>query len=108
VLKDVQERIKQQREHQPPAIVVEALAAVAKALRPELRRLEASIASKNKANPALARKGELIDSHRQRAWARRPHRRRRHRLAARTRAHPPRGRLGPRRRRALRRRQRPG
>ena len=61
-LKDVQERIKQQREHQPPAIVVQALAAVAKTLRAELRRLEASIASRIKANPAFARRGELIDS----------------------------------------------
>jgi len=61
-LKDVQERIKQQREHQPPAIVVEALAAVAKTLRAEMRRLEASIASRIKANPAFARRGELIDS----------------------------------------------
>jgi len=61
-LKDAQERIKQQREHQPPAIVVQALAAVAKTLRAELRRLEASIASRIKANPAFARRGELIDS----------------------------------------------
>ena len=61
-LKDVQERIKQQREHQPPAIVVEALAAVAKTLRAEMRRLEASIASKIKANPAFAHRAELIDS----------------------------------------------
>ena len=48
--------------HQPPAIVVEALAAVAKTLRAELRRLEASIASKIKANPAFAHRAELIDS----------------------------------------------
>jgi len=61
-LKDVQERIKQQREHQPPAIVVEALAAVAKTLRAEMRRLEASIASRIKANPAFAHRAELIDS----------------------------------------------
>ncbi len=61
-LKDAQERIKQQREHHPPAIVLQALAAVAKALRAELRRLEASIASRIKANPAFARRGELIDS----------------------------------------------
>ena len=61
-LKDVQERIKQQREHQPPAVVVEALAAVAKTLRAELRRLEASIASRIKANPAFARRGKLIMS----------------------------------------------
>ena len=41
----MQEQIKQQREHQPPAIVVEALAAVAKTLRAEMRKLEASIAA---------------------------------------------------------------
>ena len=61
-LKDVQERIKQQREHQPPAVVVGALAAVAKTLRAELRRLEAAIASRIKANPAFARRAKLIDS----------------------------------------------
>jgi len=53
-LKEVQERIKQQREHQPPAIVVQAFAAVAKTLRAEMRKLEASIASRIKANPAFA------------------------------------------------------
>lgn len=61
-LKDVLERIKQQREHQPPAVVVQALAAVAKTLRAEMRKLGASIASRIKANPAFARRGELIDS----------------------------------------------
>ena len=61
-LKDVEERIKQQREHRPPAIVIEALTAIAKTLRTELRKLEASIASRIKANPAFARRAEIIDS----------------------------------------------
>jgi transposase len=61
-LKDVEDRIKQQREHRPPAMVVQALAAIAKTLRAELRKLEASIASRIKANPAFAHRAELIDS----------------------------------------------
>ncbi len=61
-LRDVEDRLKQQREHQPPAIVAQALAAVAKALRAELRKLEAAIAARIKANPTFARRGELIDS----------------------------------------------
>jgi len=61
-LRDVEDRIKQQREHHPPAIVAQALAAVAKTLRAELRRLDAVIAAKIKANPAFARRAELIDS----------------------------------------------
>jgi transposase len=61
-LKDVEDRIKQQREHHPPAIVAQALAAVAKTLRAELRKLNAAIAAKIKANPAFARRAELIDS----------------------------------------------
>jgi transposase len=60
-LRNVEDRIKQQREHQPPAVVAQALAAIAKTLRAELRKLEASIASRIKANPAFARRAELID-----------------------------------------------
>ena len=60
-LKDVEDRIKQQREHHPPAIVAQALAAIAKTLRAELRKLNAAIAAKIKANPAFARRAELID-----------------------------------------------
>jgi transposase len=61
-LRDVEDRIKQQREHQPPAIVAQALAAVAKTLRAELRKLEAAIAARIKASPAFARRAELIES----------------------------------------------
>ena len=50
-LKDVEDRIKHQGEHRPPAIVAKALAAVAKAMRAELRKLDAAIAAKIKANP---------------------------------------------------------
>ena len=72
-MKDVEERIKQQREHRPPAIVVKALAAVAKTMRAEMRKLEAAIAAKIKANPAFARRAEIID---ERAGARRSNHRR--------------------------------
>jgi transposase len=61
-LKEVEDRIKQQREHHPPAIVAQALAAIAKTLRVELRKLNAAIAAKIKANPAFARRAELITS----------------------------------------------
>ena len=78
-LKDVQERIKQQREHQPPAIVVEALAAVAKTLRAEMRKLEASIAANNQGEPGVRASRR---AHRRRAGARRSNHRRVDRLAA--------------------------
>jgi transposase len=61
-LKDTEDRIKQQREHQPPAVVAQALAAIARTIRAELRRLEAVIAARIKANPAFARRAEIIDS----------------------------------------------
>jgi transposase len=61
-LKEVEERIKQQREHRPPAIVARAVAAVLKAVRAELRALDAAIAGKIKSNPVLARRAEIIDS----------------------------------------------
>jgi transposase len=61
-LKEVEERIKQQREHRPPDLVARALAAVLKAVRVELRALDAVIAGKIKSNPALARRAEIIDS----------------------------------------------
>ena len=61
-LKDLEERIKQQGEHGPPAVVAKALAAIAKAMRAELRKLEAAIAAKIKANPAFARRAEIIES----------------------------------------------
>ena len=61
-LKDEEDRIKQQREHRPPPIVAQALAAVAKAIRAERRKLEAAIAARIKANPSFARRAEIIDS----------------------------------------------
>jgi transposase len=61
-LKEVEERIKQQREHRPPALVAKALAAVLKTVRAELRALDAAIAGLIAASPALARRAEIIDS----------------------------------------------
>ena len=61
-LKELEERIKQQGEHGPPAIVAKALGAIAKAMRAELRKLEAAIAAKIKANPGFARRAEIIRS----------------------------------------------
>ena len=61
-LKEVKERIAQQGEHRPPAIVAKALAAIAKTVRAEMRKLDASIAAKIKANPAFARRAEIIRS----------------------------------------------
>ena len=61
-LKEVKERIAQQGEHRPPAIVAKALAAIAKTVRAEMRKLDASIATKIKANPAFARRAEIIRS----------------------------------------------
>ena len=61
-LKEVEQRIMQQREHRPPALVARALAAVLKTLRAELRALDAAIAAKIKSAPALARRAEIIDS----------------------------------------------
>jgi transposase len=61
-LKEVEERIKQQREHRPPALVAKALAAVLKTVRAELRALDAAIAAKIASSSALARRAEIIDS----------------------------------------------
>jgi transposase len=61
-LKELEGRIAQQGEHRQPAIVVKALGAVAKAVRAELRKLDAAIAAKIKANPAFTRRAEIIAS----------------------------------------------
>ncbi|HKN27445.1 MAG TPA: transposase [Roseiarcus sp.] len=61
-LKELEGRIAQQGEHGPPALVAKALGAIAKAMRAELRKLEAAIAAKIKANPAFARRAEIIGS----------------------------------------------
>ena len=78
-LKDVEDRIKQQGEHGPPSIVAKALAAIAKTTRAELRRLEAAIAAKIKANPGFSATGR---NRHERAGPRRSDGRRRNRLAA--------------------------
>ena len=61
-MKTWKDRIKQQGEHGPPPIVAKALAAIAKTTRAELRRLEAAIAAKIKANPGFARRAEIVTS----------------------------------------------
>ena len=61
-LKDLEGRIAQQGEHRPPAIVAKALGAIAKTMRAELRKLEAAIAAKIKANPVFARRAEIVAS----------------------------------------------
>jgi len=61
-LKDMEDQIKQQGEHQPPPLVVNALRAVAKVMRAERRKLDAAIAARIKANPGFARRAEIIDS----------------------------------------------
>jgi transposase len=61
-LKDLEGRIDQQGEHDPPPLVAKALAAIAKTTRAELRKLNAAIAAKIKANPQLARRAEIITS----------------------------------------------
>jgi transposase len=61
-LKDLDEQIKQQGEHQPPPLVVKALRAIAKVTRAELRTLDAAIAAKIKANRGFAHRAEIIRS----------------------------------------------
>jgi len=61
-LKELEGRIAQQGEHGPPAIVAKALGAIAKTMRAELRKLEAAIAAKIKANPGFARRAEIVGS----------------------------------------------
>ena len=80
-LKDVEDRIKQQGEHRPSAVVVKALGAIAKTMRAERRKVEGAIAAKIKANPGCAAGRD----HRERAGSRRSDGRRCDRLAARTR-----------------------
>ena len=61
-LKDLRERLKQQGEHDPPPLVAKAFRAIAKAMRAELRALDAAIAAKIKANSGFARRAEIIES----------------------------------------------
>lgn len=62
LLKDLEMRLVQQREHCQPAIVSQAHDAIVKTLRVELRRLEAAIAAKIKTSPTFARRAEIICS----------------------------------------------
>jgi len=61
-VKDVEDRLVQQREHRPPPIVAQAIGAILKTRRVERRRLEASIAAKIKANPAFAERARIVAS----------------------------------------------
>jgi transposase len=61
-LKDIENRLVQQREHRQPEPVAKAHAAVLKAMRIELRKLEKEIASKIRENPIFARRAEIIAS----------------------------------------------
>jgi transposase len=61
-LKEFEAQIIQQREHRQPPIVAKAHAAILKATRAELRKLEAAVAAKIKANPVFARRAEIIAS----------------------------------------------
>jgi transposase len=61
-VKEGKERIAQQGEREAPPIVAKALAAIAKTARAEPRKLDAAIAARIKANPAFARRAEIIAS----------------------------------------------
>jgi transposase len=61
-LKDVEDQIAQQGEHQPPQPVAKAHAAILKVMRAEIRKLEAAIAAKIKANLQFQRRAEIIES----------------------------------------------
>ena len=61
-LKELTVQIAQQGEHDVPAVVAKAHSAIAKVVRAELRKINAMIAAKIKANPAFARRAEIIES----------------------------------------------
>ena len=61
-LKDIEDQIKQQNEHEPPPAVVKALREAAKVLRAQVRALDAAIAARIKANPGFARRAEIVMS----------------------------------------------
>jgi transposase len=61
-LKRLEAQIIQQGEHDQPPVVAKAHAAVLKALRAELRKLDATIAATIKANPVFARRAAIIAS----------------------------------------------
>jgi transposase len=60
--KDLETRVVQQREHRQPADIAKAHATVLKAIRAELRKIDAAIAAKIKANPTFARRAAIIRS----------------------------------------------
>jgi transposase len=61
-LRTMEGQLAQQGEHRPPALVTKAHAAVLKALRAQLRRLEAAIAARIEAKPAFGRRAEIVAS----------------------------------------------
>jgi transposase len=61
-LKEIEDKLVQQREHRPPEHVAKATAAILKVMRAELRKLDATIAAKIKANPNFARRAEIVRS----------------------------------------------
>jgi transposase len=61
-LKEMETRIVQQGEHRQHKLAAKAHAAVLKALRAQLRALDAAIAARIKANPAFARRAEIVAS----------------------------------------------
>ena len=61
-LKDLETRVIQQREHRGPDVVDKAHRAVLKAVRAEMRKLDATIAAKIKTNPLFTRRAEIIKS----------------------------------------------
>ena len=61
-LKELEGQIIQRGEQRPPRLVAKAHAAVLKVMRAQLRTLDAAIAARIKANPAFARRAEIVDS----------------------------------------------
>jgi transposase len=62
VLTELEAQIAQQGEHSQPALAAKAYGTVAKAVRSERRKLDAAITAKIKADPAFARRVEIIKS----------------------------------------------
>jgi len=61
-LAELNTQLTQQGEHRQPALVAKAHGAISKLMRAELRKLDAAIAAKIKANPGFARRAEIIKS----------------------------------------------
>jgi transposase len=61
-IRELEDRTKQQAEHDPPPLIAKALARVARAVRSETRKLDQTIEARIKANPAFARRAEIVTS----------------------------------------------